>query len=57
MAEKWREDRWFGYNFLNGANPTALFRCTSLPKNFPVTDNDVGNLLERGKSLQEEMKV
>ena len=57
MADKWNEDRWFGYSFLNGANPTAIFRCTSLPKNFPVTDKHVGKLLDRGKSLQGEIKV
>ena len=57
MADKWSEDRWFGYQFLNGANPTTLFRCNSLPVNFPVTDEEVGNLLDRGKTLKQEIQV
>ncbi|XP_006899145.1 PREDICTED: arachidonate 12-lipoxygenase, 12S-type [Elephantulus edwardii] len=35
LAEKvhqcWQDDEFFGYQFLNGANPMLLRRCTSLP--------------------------
>ncbi|KAM7068006.1 polyunsaturated fatty acid lipoxygenase ALOX12-like [Molossus nigricans] len=35
LAEKvhqcWQDDEFFGYQFLNGANPMLLKRCTSLP--------------------------
>ena len=57
MADRWSEDRWFAYKFLNGANPVALVRCESLPENFPVTNNDVKASLDSGKTLEQEMKV
>nr|ABW76418.1 allene oxide synthase/8R-lipoxygenase fusion protein [Gersemia fruticosa] len=56
MADKWSDDRWFGYQFLNGANPVSLVRCDALPDNFPVTNDDVKASLESGKTLQEEIK-
>ena len=57
VAERWKEDKWFGENYINGVNPEALWRCTKLPKTFPVTEQMVGNLLDRGKSLAQEMQV
>ncbi len=48
MADRWSEDRWFGYRFLNEANLVALVRCDSLPENFPVTNDDVKSSLDRG---------
>ena len=57
MADRWHEDRWFGYKFLNGANPVALTRCEALPSNFPVTNEHVNASLDRGKNLDEEIKV
>ncbi|XDV21784.1 hypothetical protein PO909_026804 [Leuciscus waleckii] len=53
--EHWDEDEFFGYQFLNGLNPMMIQRCTTLPKNFPVTDDMVKNFL-RGRSLEQEMK-
>ena len=57
MADRWSEDRWFGYRFLNGANPVTLVRCNSLPENFPVTNDDVKASIDRENSLEQEMKV
>ena len=57
IADRWNEDRWFGYQFLNGANPVTLTRCDALPSNFPVTNEDVNASLDRGKNLDEEIKV
>ncbi len=57
MADRWNKDRWFGYRFLNGANPVALVRCDSLPENFPVTNDDVKASIDRGNSLEQEIKV
>uniref|UniRef100_A0A5F8H3X7 Arachidonate 15-lipoxygenase type B n=1 Tax=Monodelphis domestica TaxID=13616 RepID=A0A5F8H3X7_MONDO len=31
VCESWKDDDFFGYQFLNGANPTMLRRSTSLP--------------------------
>ncbi|XP_059936614.1 polyunsaturated fatty acid lipoxygenase ALOX12 isoform X4 [Mesoplodon densirostris] len=31
VCQHWQDDELFGYQFLNGANPMLLRRCTSLP--------------------------
>ncbi|KAM4843355.1 polyunsaturated fatty acid lipoxygenase ALOX15-like [Thomomys bottae] len=31
VRDSWKEDAFFGYQFLNGANPMLLRRCASLP--------------------------
>ncbi|XP_039529072.1 hydroperoxide isomerase ALOXE3-like [Pimephales promelas] len=53
--EHWDEDEFFGYQFLNGLNPMMIQRCSTLPKNFPVTDDMVKGSLG-GSSLEQEMK-
>lgn len=50
----WRDDAFFGYQFLNGLNPMLIRRCSSLPENFPVTEETVK--LEGGAELSQEMK-
>ena len=57
QSGKWKDDRQFGYQFLNGCNPCMLERCEELPDNFPVTENMVRSFLKRGLSLKEEMEV
>ena len=54
---RWMTDVEFGRQILNGVNPVVIERCTNLPPNFPVTTDMVKGLLNRGKTLDEEMKV
>ena len=56
-AEYWRDDVWFGAQFLNGSNPEVIQRCHELPKNFPVQSEKVEKLLDRGYTLKKAIKV
>ncbi|KAM4618195.1 hydroperoxide isomerase ALOXE3-like [Polymixia lowei] len=56
VSEHWMEDDFYGYQFLNGVNPTVIQRCSELPSNFPVTEEMVQPFLEDGSSLRTEMK-
>ncbi|XP_056088520.1 hydroperoxide isomerase ALOXE3-like isoform X3 [Rhinichthys klamathensis goyatoka] len=55
IQEHWDEDEFFGYQFLNGLNPMMIQLCSTLPENFPVTDDMVKESLS-GSSLEQEMK-
>ncbi|XP_037620543.1 hydroperoxide isomerase ALOXE3-like [Sebastes umbrosus] len=50
VQKHWKEDAFFGYQYLNGVNPMMIRRCSALPKNFLVTDKAVS------LSLTDEMK-
>lgn len=56
-AKYWQEDRFYGFQFLNGCNPESIKRCTKLPENFPVTEELVGDLLDKGDTLSKAMEV
>lgn len=51
----WKEDAFFGYQFLNGTNPILIRRCTALPDNFPVTDKMI--FPDGQHNLTDEMMV
>ena len=53
----WNKDEEFGRQMLNGTNPILIKRCSSLPVNFPVTNDMVKGSLVRGLPLEDEMKV
>ncbi|GLD48138.1 polyunsaturated fatty acid lipoxygenase ALOX15B-like protein [Lates japonicus] len=54
VQEHWKEDAFFGYQYLNGINPLLIRCCKVLPDNFPVTDDMV--FLHGQHSLAEEME-
>ena len=56
-AARWTTDVEFGRQVLNGVNPVVIEKCTDLPSNFPVTNDMVKGFLNRGLSLEKEMKV
>uniref|UniRef100_A0A3B1KIA6 Uncharacterized protein n=1 Tax=Astyanax mexicanus TaxID=7994 RepID=A0A3B1KIA6_ASTMX len=56
LPEHWKEDEFFGYQFLNGANPTVVRQCRRLPDNFPVTDSMVQASMEDSSLTTEIMK-
>ncbi|XP_047429793.1 hydroperoxide isomerase ALOXE3-like [Mugil cephalus] len=56
VAEHWKEDDFFGYQYLNAVNPNVIERCSELPKNFVVTEEMVKPFLKEGSSLKKEME-
>uniref|UniRef100_A0A8C4EWZ5 Lipoxygenase domain-containing protein n=1 Tax=Dicentrarchus labrax TaxID=13489 RepID=A0A8C4EWZ5_DICLA len=55
VSQHWKEDYFFGHQFLNGLNPYMIHRCSKLPSNFPVTEEMVKPFLANGSSLTVEM--
>ncbi|KAM9328508.1 polyunsaturated fatty acid lipoxygenase ALOX15B-like [Pholidichthys leucotaenia] len=51
VKQHWKEDAFFGYQYLNGTNPILIRRCRTLPDNFPVSEACLGVVV----SLEEEM--
>ncbi|KAK1159915.1 hypothetical protein AOXY_G21367 [Acipenser oxyrinchus oxyrinchus] len=57
VMEHWKEDCFFGFQFLNGSNPTMIQQCQRLPRNFPVSADMVQASLQAGTTLSKEMKA
>ncbi|XP_063297704.1 arachidonate 12-lipoxygenase, 12R-type-like [Pelobates fuscus] len=56
VSQIWKEDTFFGYQFLNGTNPLQIRKCLQIPDNFPVDDKMVAASLGTSTSLQDELQ-
>ncbi|XP_029653849.1 allene oxide synthase-lipoxygenase protein [Octopus sinensis] len=51
----WREDTWFGYQRLNGCNPTVITLCEEIPSKLGVDDEVLKPVL-KGETLEDLIK-
>ncbi|XP_040195266.1 hydroperoxide isomerase ALOXE3-like [Rana temporaria] len=56
VSKIWKEDSFFGNQYLNGLNPTLIKKCVKIPGNFPVTDQMVAPSLGAHTNLQKELQ-
>ncbi|KAG7330197.1 hypothetical protein KOW79_006419 [Hemibagrus wyckioides] len=57
VMEHWKEDWFFGYQFLNGPNPRRIQKCIQLPSNFPISGDMVQTFLSPKTTLNKELKA
>ncbi|GAB1603281.1 allene oxide synthase-lipoxygenase protein isoform X1 [Argonauta hians] len=51
----WKEDKWFGYQRLNGCNPSLITLCEDIPSKLAV-DAEVLKPVLKGESLEDLLK-
>ncbi|XP_072269462.1 hydroperoxide isomerase ALOXE3-like [Pyxicephalus adspersus] len=56
VREIWKEDSFFGSQFLNGNNPILIKKCFKIPGNFPVDNKMVASSLGTSTNLKQELQ-
>ncbi|XP_068123004.1 hydroperoxide isomerase ALOXE3-like [Hyperolius riggenbachi] len=56
VSKIWKEDFFFGHQYLNGHNPILIKKCLQIPENFAVDDYMVAHSLGTCTSLQNEIE-
>ncbi|KAM9319825.1 hydroperoxide isomerase ALOXE3-like [Gastrophryne carolinensis] len=56
VSKMWKEDAFFGDQYLNGINPVMIKKCFKLPENFPVGEEMVAPSLGTSTSLHKELE-
>ncbi|XP_072349325.1 polyunsaturated fatty acid lipoxygenase ALOX15B-like [Scyliorhinus torazame] len=56
VLKHWKEDTFFGYQYMNGSNPQLIKQCSCIPAKLPVTDEMVSFSLGPSTSLQQEVQ-
>lgn len=57
VSKIWKEDSFFGSQYLNGINPTLIKKCFKIPGNFSVDEQMVASSLGTSTSLETELQV
>ncbi|XP_040196523.1 hydroperoxide isomerase ALOXE3-like isoform X1 [Rana temporaria] len=56
VSEIWKEDYFFGSQYLNGVNPSLIKKCFKIPENFSVVDEMVASSLGPSTNLETELQ-
>ncbi|XP_077340070.1 hydroperoxide isomerase ALOXE3-like isoform X2 [Lithobates pipiens] len=56
VSEIWKEDSFFGSQYLNGVNPSLIKKCFKIPENFSVVDEMVASSLGPSTNLETELQ-
>ncbi|KAF5905384.1 arachidonate 12-lipoxygenase, 12S-type-like, partial [Clarias magur] len=57
IKEHWKEDVFFGHQFMNGVNPRMIQRCRKVPSNFAIQGKMVQDFLHPNTTLDKELEA